>query len=311
MSSPSAPPPYEDRNPLYPGPPPQGGYGQPSVLPGGYPAYPAYPQPGYGHPAGYPQPMPPIHPMPMNYGPGQGYDGEERAVSESFGSGEWDDRKVRHVFIRKVYSIISIQLLITVAIIAIFTFVKPVGDFVRRNLFVYYVSYAVFLATYLTLACCQGPRRRFPWNIILLTLFVSLEGLREGVVRVVYETKAVIIAMIITAVVSISVTIFCFQTKVDFTSCTGLFCVLGIVLMVTGIVTAIVLSFKYIYWLHMVYAALGAICFTLFLAYDTQLVLGNRKHTISPEDYITGALQIYTDIIYIFTFVLQLVGDRN
>lgn len=48
-----------------------------------------------------------------------------------------------------------------------------------------------------------------------------------------------------------------------------------------------------------------------FLAYDTQLVLGNRKHTISPEDYITGALQIYTDIIYIFTFVLQLLGDRN
>lgn len=29
-----------------------------------------------------------------------------------------------------------------------------------------------------------------------------------------YQTKAVIIAMIITAVVSVSVTIFCFQTKV-------------------------------------------------------------------------------------------------
>lgn len=51
--------------------------------------------------------------------------------------------------------------------------------------------------------------------------------------------------------------------------------------------------------------------FPQFLAYDTQLVLGNRKHTISPEDYITGALQIYTDIIYIFTFVLQLVGSRD
>ena len=35
-------------------------------------------------------------------GPGQGYDAEERAVSESFGPGEWDDRKVRHTFIRKV-----------------------------------------------------------------------------------------------------------------------------------------------------------------------------------------------------------------
>ncbi|XP_064142757.1 protein lifeguard 3 isoform X2 [Loxodonta africana] len=279
MSNPSAPPPYEDRNPLYPGPPPPGGYGQPSVLPGGYPAYPAYPQPGYGHPAGYPQPMPPIHPTPMNYGPGDGYGREERAVSDNFGPGDWDDQKVRHTFIRKVYTIISIQLLITVAIIAVFTFVKPVGDFVRRNVAVYYASYAVFLVTYLTLACCQGPRRRFPWNIILLTLFTLALGFMTGTISSMYNTKAVIIAMIITAVVSISVTIFCFQTKVP--------------------------------WLHMLYAALGAIAFTLFLAYDTQLVLGNRKHTISPEDYITGALQIYTDIVYIFTFVLQLVGDRN
>ncbi|KAM9248793.1 protein lifeguard 3 isoform 2-T6 [Dugong dugon] len=293
MSIPSAPPPYEDRNPLYPGPPPSGGYGQPSVLPGGYPAYPAYPQPGYGHPSGYPQPMPPIHPMPTNYGPGDGYGGEERAVSDNFGPGDWDDRKVRHTFIRKVYTIISIQLLITVGIIAIFTFVEPVGNFVKRNVAIYYASYAVFLVTYLILACCQGPRRRFPWNIILLTLFTLALGFMTGTIASMHSTKAVIIAMIITAVVSISVTIFCFQTKVDFTSCTGLFCVLGIVLMVTGIITAIVLSFKY------------------FLAYDTQLVLGNRKHTISPEDYITGALQIYTDIVYIFTFVLQLVGDRN
>lgn len=196
-------------------------------------------------------------------------------------------------------------------IIAVFTFVKPVGDFVRANMAMYYASYAVFLVTYLTLACCQGPRRRFPWNIILLILFTLAMAYMTGTISSVYKTKAVIIAMIITAVVSISVTIFCFQTKVDFTSCTGLFCVLGIVMTVTGIITVIVLAFKYVYWLHMVYAALGAICFTLFLAYDTQLVLGNRKHTISPEDYITGALQIYTDIVYIFTFVLQLVGSRD
>lgn len=45
-----------------------------------------------------------------------------------------------------------------------------------------------------------------------------------------------------------------------------------------------------------------------FLAYDTQLVLGNRKNTLSPEEYVYGALTIYTDIIYIFTFILQIVG---
>ncbi|XP_072473863.1 protein lifeguard 3 [Notamacropus eugenii] len=307
MSNPSAPPPYEDRNPLYPPPPPAGGYPG-----GGYPGgYPAYPQPGFGHPAGYPQPMPPIHPMPMNFGRAEPYGGEEPAVSDNFGTGEWEDKKVRHRFIQKVYAIISVQLLITVAIIAIFTFVDPVRAFVKRNLAVYYASYAVFLVTYLTLVCCQAPRRRFPWNIILLTIFTLAMSFMTGCIASMHSTKAVLLAMIITAIVTIAVTIFCFQTKVDFTSCAGLFCVLGIVLTVTGIITAIVLAFKYVYWLHMLYAALGAIAFTLFLAYDTQLVLGNRKHTISPEEYITGALQIYTDIVYIFTFVLQLLGDHN
>ncbi|XP_006036519.1 protein lifeguard 3 [Alligator sinensis] len=138
------------------------------------------------------------------------------------------------------------------------------------------------------------PARRYPWNIILLAVFTLAMGFMTGTISSWYGTKAVFIAMIITAIVAIVVTVFCFQTKVDFTSCTGLFCVLGIVITVTGIVTAIVLSFKYV----------------SFLAYDTQLVLGNRKQALGAEEYVYGALRIYTDIMSIFTSVLQLVGRR-
>uniref|UniRef100_A0A8D0BXR8 Transmembrane BAX inhibitor motif containing 1 n=1 Tax=Salvator merianae TaxID=96440 RepID=A0A8D0BXR8_SALMN len=319
MSQPTAPPGYDDRNPLYP--PPAGGYhaGHPGGYPqpppyggaypqpGGYPQ-PGYPQPeGYPRPGGYPQPVPPMPTVPMNFGDDYGGSGGGVPIQIT----DWDDKKVRHTFIRKVYSIISLQLLVTVAIVAVFTFVDPVSTFVRRNIAVYYSSYAVFLVTYLVLVCCEGPRRRFPWNLILLSVFTLAMGFMTGTIASAHNTKAVLLAMLITAIVSITVTIFCFQTKVDFTSCTGLFCVLGIVVMVTGIITAIVLSFKYIYWLHMLYAAIGAIAFTLFLAYDTQLVLGNRKHSISPEEYVYGALKIYTDIVYIFTFLLQIVGSRD
>ncbi|PIO28389.1 hypothetical protein AB205_0173190 [Aquarana catesbeiana] len=66
-----------------------------------------------------------------------------------------------------------------------------------------------------------------------------------GTIASFYSTQAVLITLAITAIVTIAVTVFCFQTKVDFTSCAGLFAVLGIVLFVTGIVTAIVLAFKY------------------------------------------------------------------
>lgn len=73
MSQPSAPPPYDDRNPLYP--PPPGGYPQPPHYaggypqPGGYPAGPGYAQPG-GYPAsgGYPHPGMAMPTMPMRFG---------------------------------------------------------------------------------------------------------------------------------------------------------------------------------------------------------------------------------------------------
>ncbi|XP_074823123.1 protein lifeguard 3 isoform X2 [Natator depressus] len=316
MSYPSAPPPYDDKNPLYP--PQPGGHPQPGAYPGGYPQpapYPgSYPQPG-GYPGGYPQPggyphpgvpVPPMSTLPMNQGDsyGSGGSGEEDGLR----AGTMDDKTVRHAFIRKVYTIISVQLLVTVGIVAVFTFVSPVRAFVQRNIAVYYASYAVFLVSYLVLACCPGPRRRFPCNLILLAIFTLAMAFMTGTIASVYSTRAVLIAMVITAIVAIIVTVFCFQTKVDFTSCTGLFCVLGIVVMVTGIITAIVLSFKYVAWLHMLYAAIGAIVFTLFLAYNTQLVLGNRKNSISPEEYVYGALEIYMNIVQIFIFLLQIVG---
>ncbi|NXR64380.1 LFG3 protein, partial [Rhadina sibilatrix] len=324
MAQPSAPPPYDDRNPLYP--PPPGGYPQPPHYPGGYPQPGGYPAgPGYAQPGGYPAAGGYPHlgtampTMPMRFGVSTTTGDNGFGDGSHFQSVDWDDRKVRHTFIRKVYAIISLQLLVTVGIISVFTFVHPVRSFVQKNAAIYYASYAVFLVTYLVLACCQGPRRRFPWNIILLSIFTLAMGLMTGTIASMYNTKAVLIAMLITAIVAIVVTIFCFQTKarramhpalpsVGQVRGAGQTCpALPAACQHPGSPCSCSLPVQ-VPWLHMLYAAIGAIAFTLFLAYDTQLVLGNRKNTLSPEEYIYGALTIYTDIIYIFTFILQIVG---
>ena len=54
-----------------------------------------------------------------------------------------------------------------------FYFSEPVKRFVRMNQWFYYLSYAVFIVTYITLVCCPGVRRRYPTNLILLAIFVS------------------------------------------------------------------------------------------------------------------------------------------
>nr|AAF06327.1 lifeguard [Homo sapiens] len=220
-------------------------------------------------------------------------------------------KKVRRVFVRKVYTILLIQLLVTLAVVALFTFCDPCQGLCSGQPGWYWASYAVFFATYLTLACCSGPRRHFPWNLILLTVFTLSMAYLTGMLSSYYNTTSVLLCLGITALVCLSVTVFSFQTKFDFTSCQGVLFVLLMTLFFSGLILAILLPFQYVPWLHAVYAALGAGVFTLFLALDTQLLMGNRRHSLSPEEYIFGALNIYLDIIYIFTFFLQLFGTNR
>ena len=50
------------------------------------------------------------------------------------------------------------------------------------------------------------------------------------------------------------------------------------------------------------------LCHPQFLAVDTQLLLGNKQLSLSPEEYVFAALNLYTDIINIFLYILTIIG---
>ena len=59
----------------------------------------------------------------------------------------------------------------------------------------------------------------------------------------------------------------------------------------------------------MVYGGIGALIFSVYLVYDTQMMMGGgHKYSISPEEYIFAAVALYLDIINIFLYVLRFVG---
>ncbi|XP_008275410.1 protein lifeguard 3 [Stegastes partitus] len=307
-----SPPPYEDtvhhpKSGNYPYQPQHGSHLPPppySPSPGmclgppGYPQASMYEGRGFS-PSGMPTTIPTLSAGVPASNPGD---------MEDFISAQWESTSIRHSFIRKVYLILTAQLIVTFSVVAVFTFVDPVRLFVIRYPGIYWASLVVYFVVYCILICCKEPRRRFPWNLVLLGVFTLALSYMTGTISSYYDTKAVFLAMGITALVCIAVTIFCFQTKVDFTSCGGLLCIAAVLLMIIGIVTAVVLSFQYVPWLHMLYAAIGAIVYTLFLVYNTQLLIGNRELAISPEEYIYGALSLYVDIVHIFLFILQVSG---
>lgn len=165
----------------------------------------------------------------------------------------------------------------------------------------------IFIVLYLIIICCEGLRRQHPTNLILLGLFTLSMAYMVGVISCTYKTDSVMLAFGICAVCCLAVTIFSFNTKYDFTSCAGVLFVCMVALIVFGFVAMFVRSSL----MNTLYAGMGAILFMVFLAFDTQLIMGGKKAQISPEEHVYATMHLYMDIVQIFLFLLQLFGDRK
>ncbi|XP_071789239.1 protein lifeguard 2-like isoform X2 [Asterias amurensis] len=320
--NPTAPPSYDEAtvmDPAYPPPQPQ--------YQGQYPPQEAYPQGSAAYPPG--EPYPPAqgaYPPGEAYPPSSGYSAPPPAQAPppatSYGSATGDveggftaarslsDKDVRRKFIMKVYLILTLQLAVTFGTVCLFFFVEPVRTYVLGSPGLYWASYGVFLVVYIVLACCGEFRRKTPHNYIALTIFtISLSYLTGTIACTYYETggQTVLIALAITGGVTVGVTLFSIQTKYDFTSCGGFLFIFSWSLFLFGFIAI----FTYSQILYTVYAWLAALLFTLFLAYDTQLLIGGRRFELSPEEYIFGALNLYIDVVYLFLIILSLFGGSR
>nr|KAF6418722.1 hypothetical protein HJG63_008748 [Rousettus aegyptiacus] len=218
----------------------------------------------------------------------------------------FSDASVRRGFIIKVFLLLSAQLVATGAIISLFLFWMDLKAWVLANAWFTYALLPAFFLLLIVLACCGKLRRQVPANYILLGIFTLLQGLLLGAITVFYKAEEVLWATAATALVTLSLTLFALQTKWDFTLLNGVLFVLLFILIMYGILLLFIRS----YWLHLMYAGLGTVVFSLYLVMDVQLMVGGRHHhsDLDPEEYVFAALNIYLDIIEIFFFILQLMG---
>ncbi|XP_077290207.1 protein lifeguard 1-like isoform X4 [Arctopsyche grandis] len=198
-----------------------------------------------------------------------------------------------------------VQLVITFGFVALFLLHKPTQKYVREHPALWWIALVVMIVTLISMACCSSVRRKAPMNLIFLTLFTLAEAFMLAMASSTYQSTEVLLAVGITAAVCLALTLFAFQTKWDFTKLGGFLLVGMVVLLLFGII-AIFFRGKII---TLVYASFGALLFSFYLVYDTQLMMGgNHKYSISPEEYIFAALNLYLDVINIFMYILTIIG---
>ncbi|XP_046862902.1 protein lifeguard 1-like isoform X2 [Xenia sp. Carnegie-2017] len=205
----------------------------------------------------------------------------------------------------QLYSILMCQLVVSVAFIVFFVYCKPVHEFLEKNVALFIVSLVMSCVLIFILPCCENLRRKYPHNVILLSLLTLCKGFALGSAASRYDAHAVFMVTGITTGVVLAITLFSFQTKFDFTMKGGTLFVVFIVLLLFGFLTI----FFHNKILILVYASGGAFLVSLYLVYDTQIMMGDGKqYSLSPEEYIFAALNLYLDIINLFLFILRIIA---
>lgn len=200
------------------------------------------------------------------------------------------------------------QLLITLLFVAIATFNKPTKRFIQEQVYLRIIAMVITFGILIALACCDEYRRQKPLNYILLFVFTIAESFLVAIISSYHYQEHVVLALCITTALVFVLTIFAIQTKIDFTMIGGILLIAVIVLLVVTIVAIFFPSKLFI----IIIASAGALLFSIYLIYDTQLMMGgDHKYSISPKEYIFAALNIYVDIINIFIFILTLIGAAD
>lgn len=211
---------------------------------------------------------------------------------------------VRNGFVRKVFGIVAIQLMVTVGFACVCLFVPEVKLYVRSNRWPFWTAWGLAIGLILVLACVEKARRVYPMNMLLLGAFTVAQAFLVGMITAYYNIEAVLLAFLVTAVAVFCITIFAINTKIDVTRW-------GTLLLV-ALVAFVVLLLVGMFWvnriLYLVIAGFACLLFSAYLLYDIQLVMGGRYYSISPDEYVFAALNIYLDIINLFLWILTIIG---
>lgn len=211
---------------------------------------------------------------------------------------------MRWAFIRKIYGILSVQLLLTVIVAAIVVVnIHPIAHFILSSHAGLAIYIVLVISPFIVLCPLSYYHKKHPINFILLGLFTVLLSFAVGMSCAFTSGKVILEALILTAVVVVSLTLFTFwaaKRGYDF-NFLGPF--LFAAMMVLFFFSLIQIIFPLGKTSTMIFGGLAALIFSAYIVYDTDEII--KRHTY--DEYIWASVSLYLDIINLFLSLLSIL----
>ncbi|KAH7517251.1 hypothetical protein FEM48_Zijuj09G0043200 [Ziziphus jujuba var. spinosa] len=208
--------------------------------------------------------------------------------------------ELRWAFIRKIYSILSLQLLATIAVAATVISVRPIAHFFSTTTTGLALYIVLIITPFIILCPLYYYHQRHPVNYFLLGIFTITLAFAIGLTCAYTSGKVILEAVILTAVVVVSLTLYTFWAAKrghDF-NFLGPF-LFGAVLVLI-VFSMIQILFPLGRTSLMVYGCLASIIFCGYIIYDTD----NLIKRYSYDEYIWASISLYLDVVNLFLALL-------
>ncbi|CAG9311312.1 unnamed protein product [Blepharisma stoltei] len=219
-----------------------------------------------------------------------------------------DSDRDREGFVRKVYGILSAQLIFTSIVVTIVMQIDDFQTWFVDNMWFLFTLIGIEFVCLCFLLCSKKLARKVPTNYIILSIFTLCESLIVGAIASFYDPVSVFIAALMTLGATLGLTAYAMYAKQNFNALLGILFSFVFSILIFGILIAI---FFDTHALDTLICLGWVVIYSIYIVIDTQLILGNGKYGLSNEDYIPGALFLYIDIIRLFIYILALFGNKK
>lgn len=210
---------------------------------------------------------------------------------------------IRLGFIRKVYGILSLQLLLSTLMCWLSIYSISFLRFQLENGWLIILSFIVTAILPCLGLCFSELFRTVPTNYIFLFTFTFFESYIVSFICGITNPRLVLMAAAMTFAMVFGLTLYAMTTKRDITLQGGFILILGL----SVLLLAIFALFTSNPIVHILISSLWVLIFGIYLVYDTQLILGNGELKLSVDDYIWASFMLYLDIINLFLNLLQIL----
>ena len=210
----------------------------------------------------------------------------EKSVQEKWG------------YIRKVYGIVSVQLLFTFTLVILCIRFQSLNNFFG-SIFILVLS---IICTPLGLIGALLSKNIVPYNYIFtFTFTLGCTGIVCFITRVIDPT-IVFTAVLLTLLTTLLITF------ISFTSTDGVSLVCFIMVLLVAYLLELIATFFFFtdIWLPL-YMCSGVFLYAAYLLIDTKLLVERGDF----DDYIVASVIIYWDIIYLFLYILLALASRK